>query len=284
MIRYKFLYCELFHVKLSRQTRRVGCCFYNLSATLIAIRLWRQSMSNSSTPNFAGMGAMTDTLDFVKNLWGGMGVPGMSAQGKGMQGMGIPGMIMPSLSVEEINKQISDLKAVESWLTLNMNMLRSTIQALEVQSATIATLQSMSASFSAAVKPSPANKTPNAAPGSVPSAAPAATKEEAKTAAPAAQSAEPLKPSPAVAGSTKKDATDADAPLGNPAMWWNMLQDQFNQAVNTALASEKPAATVKPANSKVTSEKPQTSKPVKVVAAKKPAAPRAKKVSKTPAK
>ena len=74
-------------------------------------------MSNSSMPNIPGMGAMTDTLDFVKNLWGGMSIPGM----------GIPGMVMPTLSVEEINKQISDLKTVESWLTLNMNMLRSTI-------------------------------------------------------------------------------------------------------------------------------------------------------------
>jgi hypothetical protein len=228
-------------------------------------------MANSSMPNFSGMGAMTDTLDFVKNLWGGMGVPGMNAQGKGM---GIPGMIMPSLSVEEINKQISDLKAVESWLTLNMNMLRSTIQALEVQSATIATLQSMSASFSAAVKPSPTSNPP--------SAAPTAAKDAAKPAAPAA---EPPKSATEAAGSTK--TVDADAPLGNPAMWWNMLQDQFNQAVNTALASEKTAATVKPASSKVTSEKPQTSKPVKAAAAaapKKTPTSRAKKAPKTPVK
>ena len=79
-------------------------------------------MIKPNMSNIPGMGAMTDTLDFVKNLWGGMSVPGM----------GIPGMVMPTLSVEEINKQIADLKAVESWLTLNMNMLRGTIQALEV--------------------------------------------------------------------------------------------------------------------------------------------------------
>jgi hypothetical protein len=241
-------------------------------------------MSNSSTPNFAGMGTMTDTLDFVKNLWGGMGVPGIRVQGKGIAGMGIPGMIMPSLSVEEINKQISDLKAVESWLTLNMNMLRSTIQALEVQSATIATLQSMSASFSAAVKPSPANKAANSATNSaangVPSNANAAAKEEVTPAAPAAESP---KPPPTAAAPSKKDG-DANAALGNPAMWWNMLQDQFNQAVNTALASENPAATVKSASSKVAPEKSPTSKPEKVSTAKKPAATRAKKVPKTPAK
>jgi len=195
----------------------------------------------------------------------------MGAQGKGM---GIPGMIMPSLSVEEINKQIADLKAVESWLTLNMNMLRSTIQALEVQSATIATLQSMSASFSAAVKPA---VTPGAA-GKAAGAAPAAAKEEEKPAA--AQSTETPKPPPTASVKT----ADAAAPLGNPAMWWNMLQDQFNQAVNTALASEKPTPPVKAASSKVSSEKPQTSKPVKVAAAKKAPTPRAKKTPKTPVK
>ena len=77
---------------------------------------------------------------------------------------------------------------------------------------------------------------------------------------------------------------DTAAPLGNPAMWWNMLQDQFNQAVNTALASEKPPTKLKPASSKVASEKSQTSKPTKVAATRKAVAPRAKKVAKTPAK
>ena len=212
-------------------------------------------MSNSSMPNIPGMGAMTDTLDFVKNLWGGMSIPGM----------GIPGMVMPTLSVEEINKQISDLKTVESWLTLNMNMLRSTIQALEVQSATIATLKSMSETLSAAVKPSPAR---NAA-----SAAPPAPKEEPKAAAPEAE-APPEQPK-AAAG------TDAwpNAQLGNPAVWWNMLQDQFKQAVTTAMASEKPEKPAKPETPAAPAKAP-VAKAEAVAKAKKPAAPRAKKAPK----
>ncbi|MDR3480812.1 MAG: hypothetical protein P4L91_08880 [Burkholderiaceae bacterium] len=213
-------------------------------------------MSNSSMPNIPGMGAMTDTLDFVKNLWGGMSIPGM----------GIPGMVMPTLSVEEINKQISDLKTVESWLTLNMNMLRSTIQALEVQSATIATLKSMSETLSAAVKPSPAR--------SAASEAPPAPKEEPKAAAPEAEAPpEPLKAA-AAAGSTAGAGTDAQ--LGNPAVWWNMLQDQFKQAVNTAMASEKPA---KPEPSVVPAKTPVANVEAEAKP-KKPAAPRAKKAPK----
>src|SRR3954447_9664854 len=97
-------------------------------------------MSNSNTSGTTGAGAMTDTLEFVKNMWGGMKIPGMA---------------MPTLSVDDINKQIADLKAVESWLTLNMNMLRGTIQALEVQSATISTLQSMGENMSAMMQRGP---------------------------------------------------------------------------------------------------------------------------------
>ena len=203
-------------------------------------------MSNSSMQNIPGMGAMTDTMDFVKNLWGGMSIPGM----------GIPGMIMPTLSVEEINKQISDLKAVESWLTLNMNMLRSTIQALEVQSATIATLQSMSASLSAAVKPNPAREA-----ASEPVAPP---KGEPKSAAPAPETSAPSR------AAATGDAAGSSAPLGNPAIWWNMLQDQFKQAVTTAMASENPAASAKTA----------TDKAEPAAKAKKAGAPRQRKAPK----
>src|SRR5882724_3558679 len=98
-------------------------------------------------PNAPGSSAMTDTFDFVKNLWGGMH---------------LPGMVVPTVSVDEINKKIADLKAVESWLNLNMNMLRGTIQALQVQSATLATLQSMSAALGAMGEPakSQTNNTP----------------------------------------------------------------------------------------------------------------------------
>ena len=90
-------------------------------------------MTQPNMPNLPGFDAMADTMEFVKNMWGGMKAPSA----------GIPGMVMPTLSVEEINKQIADLKAVEAWLNANMTRLRGTIQALEVQSATISTLRTM---------------------------------------------------------------------------------------------------------------------------------------------
>lgn len=132
-------------------------------------------------PNMSGAGAVTDTLEFVKNLWGGMGVPGMAA---------------PTLSVDDLDKKITDLKAVEAWLALNSSMVRGTIQALEVQRGTLAALKSMGDAFAKAA------------------AQPAAGKE--------AQGAGDASP----------------AQFADPAAWWNMLQDQFKQAVSTAMSPD----------------------------------------------
>jgi hypothetical protein len=78
-------------------------------------------MANPQMPQMPGAAVVTDTLDFVKNLWGSMSVPGM----------GVPGITAPTMSVEELDKKINDLKAVEAWLNLNTSMLRGSIQALE---------------------------------------------------------------------------------------------------------------------------------------------------------
>ncbi|MES2160411.1 MAG: PhaM family polyhydroxyalkanoate granule multifunctional regulatory protein [Pseudomonadota bacterium] len=174
---------------------------------------------------------MTDTLDFVKNLWGSMSVPGLTA---------------PTLSVEELDKKISDLKAVETWLNLNMSMLRGSIQALEVQRGTIATLKSVGASLAAAVN-QPQSKEHKSIFDANPYAsaffhhAREADKEKDKPAAPTPA------PAPAQAAADKPEAAASDkpapAPMANPAIWWNMLQDQFKQAVSTAMASESMMAT-----------------------------------------
>ncbi|HEV2611929.1 MAG TPA: PhaM family polyhydroxyalkanoate granule multifunctional regulatory protein [Noviherbaspirillum sp.] len=194
-------------------------------------------MPKSDMPNIPGMGAMTDSLDFVKNLWGSMGIPGMNMPGMNVSsmnvpGMSMPGMVMPTLSVEEIRKKISDLKAVESWLELNMNMLRGTIQALEVQAATIATLQSMGDALSASMQGAQNGHANGKHKGS-----------GADAPASGAKAAQKASSAPQPTGKDQADAASLTAPLVNAAAWWNMLQDQFKQAVNNAAAAaDKPAA------------------------------------------
>lgn len=221
-------------------------------------------MVHPQMPNIPGAGVMNDTLDFVKNLWGSMSVPGLTA---------------PTLSVEELDKKINDLKAVESWLNLNMSMLRGSIQALEVQRDTIATLKSVGASLASAANSGVSDK-------SIFDANPYASaffhhaREAEKAPAPAAAAA--ATPAPEARAEAPKPAAGSQggsASGAQPNAWWNMLQDQFKQAVSTAMASESmmtdaaakfaaAAAPVKPAAVK----KPAAKKPAAKKAAAKPSA------------
>ena len=63
-----------------------------------------------------------DPFEMFRRLWGPLGVP-------------VPGMAMPTLDPQEIDKRIQDLKSVEAWLALNLNVLRTAIQGLEMQKA-----------------------------------------------------------------------------------------------------------------------------------------------------
>ena len=80
-----------------------------------------------------------DPLAFVRNLWGGMG-------------FNLPGMVTPTFDVEELDKRIKDMKAVEGWLRMNLSMLQMTIQSLEMQRTTVSTVQTMSQMAADAVK------------------------------------------------------------------------------------------------------------------------------------
>jgi hypothetical protein len=224
-------------------------------------------MVHPQMPNIPGAGVMNDTLDFVKNLWGSMSVPGLTA---------------PTLSVEELDKKVNDLKAVESWLNLNLSMLRGSIQALEVQRDTIATLKSVGASLASAVNTGVSDK-------SIFDANPYASAffhhareaDKAQATQPSPPPAPAPTPAPEAKAETPKPAGGAAA--AQPNAWWNLLQDQFKQAVSTAMASESmmtdaavnvaaaAAAGAKPAESKPAASAASAA-PVKPAAVKKPAA------------
>ena len=77
----------------------------------------------------------TDPMEFLKTLWGNTGMP-------------LPGLVTPTLDTNELDKRITDLKAVEGWLKTNLGMLQMTIQGLEMQRATLAAMQAISQSAS----------------------------------------------------------------------------------------------------------------------------------------
>jgi hypothetical protein len=72
--------------------------------------------------------APQDPFEMFRRLWGPLGVP-------------IPGMAMPTLDPQEVEKRIADLRSVEGWLTMNLNMVKLSIQGLEVQKAALQAMQ-----------------------------------------------------------------------------------------------------------------------------------------------
>jgi len=78
-----------------------------------------------------------DPFEFLKLLWGPMG---------------LPGMVTPTLNVSEIDKRIAELKSVETWLGMNLNLLKMTIQGMEMQRATLSAMQGMQAAGAEAAK------------------------------------------------------------------------------------------------------------------------------------
>ena len=179
-------------------------------------------------PSAANMPGMTDTLDFVKNLWGSMNLPGTN----------MSGMSAPPLSADDLDKRIADLKAVESWLNMNISMLRGTIQTMEVQRATLSTLKSMSASMAEAMRQSGVSAekmagTPFASFFGQPAAG-----AEAGGGGGTAQ--------PGAAAPAQDQAGAAASAMPAALSWWNMLQEQFTQAVATALTPADGAAKAEP--------------------------------------
>lgn len=119
-------------------------------------------------------------------------------------------LIAPLTNVDELDKRITDMRAVEHWLKLNLQMLQSTTQALEVQRATLATLRAFGAM--------------GASPG----------------AAPASKAAAQGSPSAASGGAAMPGATIP--PSLDPTLWWGAINEQFKQ-----LAAAATAATASPA-------------------------------------
>ena len=89
----------------------------------------------------------SDPMEFLKSLWGNSGMP-------------LPGLVTPTMDTNELDKRITDLKAVEGWLKTNLGMLQMTIQGLEVQRATLSAFHAISQS----AKNSDANANPFANP------------------------------------------------------------------------------------------------------------------------
>ena len=69
-----------------------------------------------------------DWFEFMQKMWNPMSFP-------------LPGMITPTVNVEEIEKKITELQAVENWLTMSTGFVQMTIKTLQMQKSALATLR-----------------------------------------------------------------------------------------------------------------------------------------------
>jgi len=226
-------------------------------------------MSDSSTFDFS---KFVPGFDFLKKLssGGATAIPQASS------------WIAPTLDPEELEKRIQELKAVHFWLDQNTKAVSATIQALEVQRMTLATLKGMNFSMNdlaEALKAKPAEAAPpnfsftTPAPETAAAAAPTEVKKPAKPKKPQAKAA-PQAQSPQAA------ATGAVDPLA----WWGSLTEQFQQIAGQAMQdmqrNAQAAQAAQAANPQTApADKPAAATPAKAApkktpAAKKPAAKR----------
>ena len=153
-----------------------------------------------ATPDFT---KMVPGFDFLQSLMKGAGssLPSMSQ------------WIAPTLDAEEVDKRIQELRTVQFWLEQNVKMLGATIQALEVQRMTLATLKTMNLPMSElreSMKIDPKVFSTKAA-----------AEAPAPTAAPAPQPA-------AAAASPAPGVVD-------PMQWWGALTRQFTELAAQAI-------------------------------------------------
>jgi hypothetical protein len=152
------------------------------------------------------LAGMVPGFDFLQGLMkgGGAALPAMGQ------------WVAPTLDPKELEKRIGELRTVQFWLEQNAKLLGATIQALEVQRMTLATLQTMNLPM-ADLRDSLRINVPTAA-------------APASAAASAAPAAPPAKPKP----DASAPAT-AGTPAVDPLQWWGALTQQFTDLAAQAL-------------------------------------------------
>lgn len=175
----------------------------------------------NDSQNF-GFAKLVPGFDFLQNLAQGGAPAGLP------QMPNLSHWVAPTLDLEELDKRIQELKAVQFWLEQNSKILAATVQALEVQKMTLATLKGMNyqmADLAEAMK-----VPPQAASGPAP-----APEEPAPAPKPAASgSRRSAKAKSTPTAKAQPGAADA-AGVVDPMQWWGSLTQQFQHIASQAL-------------------------------------------------
>jgi hypothetical protein len=185
-----------------------------------------------------GFGKFVPGFDFLQNL----------AKGASQTSTAMPSLsswVAPTLSVEELDKRIGELRAVSFWLDQNARALGATIQALELQKMTLATLKGMNfnmADVAQAMKLSPGADGPAAAASADGQGAEPASDSVAGAAREAVAKARASKKN-AQQGGNANGAAAKTGSVVDPLQWWGALTQQFQEIAAGAMrdAAANPA-------------------------------------------
>jgi hypothetical protein len=177
-----------------------------------------------------GFGKFVPGFDFLQNL----------AKGASQTLPQMPNLanwVAPTLNLEELEKRIGELKAVHFWLDQNSKALGATIQALEVQKMTLATLKGMNFNMGDV-----ANALKLKAADSMFSGVQKVSEKAAETAQSISDAASGAASKTKAARKPSKPKAGAATATGvvDPLQWWGALTQQFQQIASTAM---KEAAT-----------------------------------------
>lgn len=186
----------------------------------------------SDTPS-TGFGKFVPGFDFLQSLAKG-------ASGSIPQLPNLSNWVAPTISVEELEKRIEELKAVQFWLEQNSRALAATIQALEVQKMTLATLKGMNFSMGDVANAFKLKTADTVMEGVHKAGETLASAAQAVSGA-ASRVAEKAAPEPAAeparktTAKGKAKAASAPASIVDPMQWWGALTQQFQQIAASAM-------------------------------------------------
>lgn len=86
-----------------------------------------------------------ELFEFFQKMWNPMSFP-------------IPGMFQPTMDVEEIEKKIQELQAVENWLKMNLTFVQMTGKTLEMQKSALETIHESAQQPQSEQKPKPTKR------------------------------------------------------------------------------------------------------------------------------
>ena len=190
-------------------------------------------MSDADNSSFAGFGKLVPGFDFLQNL---------AKQAAGSAAQSIPQLpnlgswIAPTLNVEELDKRIQELKAVQFWLDQNAAALKATIQALEVQKMTLATLKGMNFNMGDVANAFKLKVADSVAGGVQKVADKAKTFSGLEVPETTFGTDKPEAKAPADKPKAKSAATEAAAAgVVDPMQWWGALTQQFQTIAADAM-------------------------------------------------